>query len=70
MKKLKKNLKEDLKFAAYAYLFPEVDKSRSQRRSLQIIDGAIEVFARHGVENTTDQMIAEISGVSRPLIFS
>jgi AcrR family transcriptional regulator len=61
--------KEALKFAAYGYLFPEIEKPRNQRRSLQILEGAISVYARHGAENATDQLVAAAAGVSRPLIF-
>lgn len=61
--------KEALKYAAYGYLFPEIEKPRNQRRSLQILEGAISVYAQYGAENATDQMVARASGVSRPLIF-
>ncbi|MGZ3773222.1 MAG: TetR/AcrR family transcriptional regulator [Pseudobdellovibrionaceae bacterium] len=61
--------KEALRFTAYGYLFPEIGKPRNQRRSLQILEGAISVYAKYGVQNATDQLVAEAAGVSRPLIF-
>lgn len=66
---MKNTQKEDLKFVAYSYLFPEIDKPRNQRRSLEILEGAIQVYAKHGAEGATDDLIAKASGVSRPLIF-
>lgn len=66
---MKISQKEDLKFVAYSYLFPEMEKPRNQRRSLELLEGAIKVYAKHGAEGATDDLIAKASGVSRPLIF-
>lgn len=61
--------KEALKFIAYSYLFPQMEKPRNQRRSLEILEGAIQVYAKYGAEGATDDLIAKASGISRPLIF-
>lgn len=66
---MKTSQKEALKFVAYSYLFPEMEKPRNQRRSLELLEGAIKVYAKHGAEGATDDLIAKASGVSRPLIF-
>lgn len=66
---MKNTQKEALKFVAYSYLFPEIDKPRNQRRSLEILEGAIEVYGKLGAVGATDELIAKAAGVSRPLIF-
>jgi len=42
--------------------------SKAQKRQIQIVEAAIEVFAEVGIEKATYDKIAKICGVTRPLI--
>jgi AcrR family transcriptional regulator len=51
----------------YAEIFP-AKLTKGQARQLAIVEAAIESYARHGIDKTTQDTIAEICGITRPLI--
>ena len=57
----------DLTQTVLAELFPSAP-SRAQKRQLQILEAAIKLFAKVGIESTTYDQIAIECEVSRPLI--
>lgn len=56
------------KAALFTQLF-EPKLSQGDQKILKIIDGAIECYAKSGVDGVTMDKIAKESGVSRPLVF-
>jgi AcrR family transcriptional regulator len=52
----------------YADLFEDIQKDRSKRRMLAVIEAAIQVYSTKGVEHSTYEMIAETAGVSRTVV--
>jgi AcrR family transcriptional regulator len=53
----------------FAEVFPDIKKGKSRDRARSILEAAIESYRVNGIENTTYERIAEIAGISRPLIF-
>jgi AcrR family transcriptional regulator len=52
----------------YSELFPKKLGPKAQKTMLGIIESALRCYSRLGIDNTTFEMLAEESGVTRPLI--